>query len=41
MRKYVAPAASGWTIGFGAVWLLVAILNLFGVVLSKVAKLWI
>ncbi|MEM3414132.1 MAG: DUF6784 domain-containing protein [Thermoproteota archaeon] len=40
-EEYVVPAASGWTIGFGAVWLLAAILNLFGVVLPKAAKLWI
>lgn len=39
-EEYVMPTVAGWIIGFGAVWLIAAILNLGGVVVPKFFSLY-
>jgi len=40
-EEYAMPASAGWVIGFGAVWLPAALVNLFAVVLPRMSALWV
>jgi len=40
-EEYAMPIVAGWILGFGAMWLPAALINLFGVAIPRMQSLWV